>query len=50
MTDKENRRDLKRVRKAIEETNVLLRSLGVLLNDPKNTASFKSKSIRKKLK
>ena len=48
MTDKENRRNLKRVGKTIHEADLLLRSLGVPVNDPKNVPLPKSKSKRKK--
>jgi hypothetical protein len=56
MTQKEHQRILKRIVKSIEETNVLLRNLGMQVKDPqaqfqkiqKNVRSSKAK--RKKLK
>jgi hypothetical protein len=52
MTDKEkeDRRILKRVGKTIHDTDLLLRSLGAPVNDPKSILSSKSKSKWKKLK
>jgi len=48
MTDKENRRILKRMGKTIQKTKILLRALGLPVNGPKKVQL--SKSNRKRLK
>jgi len=48
MTDKENRRILKRMGKTIQKTESLFRTLGLPVNGPKKVQLSKSK--RKRLK
>ena len=48
VSDEEHRRNLKRLMKAVEDRDVLLRNAGILVNDQKNVQSTKSK--RKKPK
>jgi hypothetical protein len=50
MTNKEDRRNIKRIIKTIEDRDVLLRNAGMLFIDQKNVKSSKSKSKRKKWK
>jgi hypothetical protein len=50
VSDKEHRRNMRRIAKAVEDRDVMLRNAGIRVNDQKNVQSSKSKSKLKKLK